>query len=247
MPHPLTTLLLQNRTAGALIADLQDALVPADREEAYRIQNETVAALGPVGAWKVAPMPETGLPFCSPILKADIVADGAVLERRRLAGLAIEVEIAFVLRHDLPAGATDYAVDEIRPAIGGILPVIEIVASRYADRRAVPQLAAIADLQSSGALVLGKALAVDALPEFGRQAMRLELDGTLAQETGEGATTANALSALAWLAGHAARRGLPLSAGTVVITGARLGPTPFSGERALASADGLGALSVRFI
>ena len=66
MPQKLTELLLDHRASGVLIADLAPDLVPQTAGEGYRVQDETVAALAPVGAWKVQPMPETGLPFAAP-------------------------------------------------------------------------------------------------------------------------------------------------------------------------------------
>jgi 2-keto-4-pentenoate hydratase len=247
MTMPLTDLLLAQRANNTLIETLPAGLVPPDRATAYAIQDETVAALGPVGAWKVAPMPSDGVPFCAPILKRDVHHSGVELKRSGLAGLGIEVEIAVTLRSDLPPKAGGYQPGDIQAAIGSIHLAIEVLASRYRDRTAVPQLAGIADLQSNGAVVVGAAVSAEELPEFGEQALSLSFDGEVVQTSAGNASTDNVLRSLAWLADHAAERGTPLKAGDVVITGSRLGPTPFGGAVAAAEAPGLGSVSVRFI
>ena len=243
---PLTDFLLKQRASANGPADLPAELVPDTRETAYAVQNETVAALGAVGAWKVAPKPADGEPFCSPILAQHVFADGATLARKELRGLAMEVEIAVTLKADLPLRSGAYTADEIKAAVASFHLAFEVVASRYRDRLTTPQLAGIADLQSNGAVILGQAVAANEWPEFGQQAMSMYLDGALAQASEGNASTENMLQSLSWLAGHAAARGLPLKSGDVIITGARLGATPFDGNLATAEAPGLGTVSVRF-
>lgn len=246
MTHPLTTILLAQRLAGTTLSVLDDHLVPPDLETAYRIQDETVAALGAVGAWKVTPMPETGTPACSPILAADIYSDGVTLQRSDFAGLAIEVEVAVTLRRDCPARPTAYTPAEMRNAIGSVHIALEVLSSRYANRRAVSQLAGFADLQSNGAIVLGAPLDVALLDELDRQTMSLRLDGTPSGSTTKGPGVDNVTAALAWLAGHAATRGRGLKTGDVVITGARIGPSELVGRLAQASSSALGTVSATF-
>ena len=246
MPQKLTQLLLDHRASGELIADLAPDLVPQTADEAYRIQNETVAVLGPVGAWKVQPMPQTGLPFAAPILARTIFADGADLRIADYPSLGIEVEVAVTLNRDLPLRSQDYTADDLQAAIGSVHLAFEVLASRFIDRSKVPLLAGIADLQHSGAVVLGAAVAPVPLPEFGTQAIELSVDGTVVASTPGNAPTSNMLTALAWLANHAASRGLPLKTGDVIITGSRIGPLPVTGKKLVASAPGLGTVSVNF-
>lgn len=243
MSRELTELLLAHRQAGTTIDTLRAELVPADLASAYAVQDETLAALGPVGAWKVAPCPPSGEPACSPLLASAVHPDGISLRHRDLPGLGIEVEVAVKLARDLPGTAT---VEDVRAAIASVHLALELLSSRFADRKSVPQLAAFADLQSSGGIVLGAPVPFSKLPEFGNQAMSLVLDGLAAGSTGTGPTTDNMLSALAWLARHSAARGAPLAAGTVIITGARLGPIAFHGRSADAEAPGLGTVGAVF-
>lgn len=243
---PLTDFLLNQRTSGSNLLDLPVDLVPDTRETAYTVQNQTVRALGVVGAWKVAPLPAQGEPFCSPILAESVFTDGVTLAREGFHGLSMEVEVAVTLKADVPAGTAPCSVEDIKSAVASFHLALEIVATRYRDRLSTPQLAGIADLQSNGAVVVGPAVAVDAWPEFAEQQMAMSFDGKVVQTTKGNASTQNMLQALAWLADHAAARGLPLKAGDVIITGARLGATPFDGVVASAKAPGLGTVTARF-
>lgn len=247
MSSNLTALLLDSRRTGKPADPLDPALVPTTAEAAYAIQNETIAALGPVGAWKVTPTPVEGPLFASPILKAGVYQDGATLMAADLPGIAIEVEVAVTIGQDLPGKPGGYTPADIKPALASIHIAIEVLATRYKDRKAVPQLAGIADLQSSGAVIVGPAVSAADLPEFGQQAMALAYDGVEVKTTPGNANTENVLASLAWLANHAAARGLPLTAGTVVITGARIGPADVSPSKVSAEAPGLGSVSFNLV
>lgn len=241
--NSLTALLLDSRRTGKPVDPLDPALVPANAEAAYAIQTETIAAVGPAGAWKVAPKPADGSPFASPILKSGVHQSGATLKAADLPGVAIEVEVAVTIGTDLPGKPGGYSPADIKAALASIHLAIEVLASRYKDRKAVPQLAGIADLQSSGAVIVGPAVPADTLPEFAQQAMTLSYDGAAAGATAGNASTENVLASLAWLADHAAARGLPLQAGMVVITGARIGPADVRPGLVAAEAPGLGKVS----
>lgn len=246
MQHKLTEILLRHRSSGILIVDLPADAVPQTADEAYRVQNETAAALGPIGAWKVQPIPETGVPFAAPILARNVLADGVELRAVDFPGLGIEVEVAVTLSRDLPSKDQDYTAADLPSAIGSFHIALELLASRFIDRGKVSQLTGIADLQHSGAIVLGAPVSFDTLPEFGNQTMSLNTDDVTVAETSGNATTADMMAALAWLANHAIARGLPLRAGDVVITGAGLGPISLRGSKVHAHAEGLGSVSAAF-
>lgn len=246
MRHKLTEILIEHRASLAPIIDLPADLAPQTAKDAYRIQNEIVDALGPVGAWKVQPLPASGEPFASPILSNGIIPDGALLHAADFRGLGIEVEVAVTINRTLPKQPKAYMPEDMRAAIGSVHIALELLATRFLDRKQVPLLTGVADLQSSGGVVLGPPVPPDNLPEFGKQRMTLSMDGTTVAATEGNATTDNMLAALAWLANHAAARDLPLKAGDIVITGARLGPMPLTGKRVGAQADGLGGVAVTF-
>ncbi|WEK03755.1 MAG: fumarylacetoacetate hydrolase family protein [Candidatus Devosia phytovorans] len=243
MTHPLTDLLLTHRASGALIDTLPDNLVPADAATAYLVQTETIKAIGPAGAWKVQPYPETGEPFTSPILSTTVFENGVTLKLSDYPGIAIEGEVAVTFNRDLPGKDGGYTADDVRAAIGSLHVAIEIVASRFFDRRNNPSLVGIADLQNSGAVILGPAIPADTWPELSKKSLSMLVDGKEVQSTPGNGSTENTLTSLAWLANHAAARGLPLQSGNVVITGARLGPLPLDGTNVVVDGGDLGSVS----
>lgn len=247
MPHPLTEILISHRASGTLIADLPASAVPQTADEAYQVQFETVTSLGPIGAWKVQPIPESGQPVASPLLANTIFSDGVTLRAADFPDTGIEVEVAVIINRHFPATPQGYVAADMRDAIDSIHIALEILSSRFVDRRKMPPLATTADLQSASGIVLGAAVPAKDLPEFGQQAMSLSFDGVEAQTTSGNATTDNLLSSLAWLANHAAARGLALKPGDVVITGSRLGPLTPTGQKVLANAPGLGSVSASFV
>jgi 2-keto-4-pentenoate hydratase len=246
MTHPLTDLLLAHRSSGVLLDSLPDALVPKDAATAYLVQTETVQALGPAGAWKVQPFPQSGEPFTSPILSSTVYRNGAALKLADYAGIALEAEIAVTVGRDLPAKPGGYTSAELRDAVASLHLAIEIVASRFLDRTKMPSLVGIADLQNSGAIIVGAATPADIWPELGQQQIAMVFDGVEVQSTAGNGTTENTLSSLAWLATHAAARGLPLKLGDVIITGARLGPLAFNGRTASVTGQAFAPVSCTF-
>jgi len=245
MPHPLTDLLLAHRASGALLDGVADNLVPADAATAYQVQTETIAAIGPAGAWKVQPYPETGEPFTSPILKKDVYPPGAALKLADYAGIAIEAEVAVTIGRDL-SDKSDYSSDDLRDAVASLHLAIEVVASRFVDRKKNPALVGIADLQNSGAVIVGPALVTSKWPALSQQALSMLVDGEEVGSTQGNGSTENTLTSLAWLANHAAARGLPLKAGDVIITGARLGPLPLDGKEVVVNGPGFERVTAIF-
>lgn len=247
MTLPLTQLLVSHRATGVLIDELSADLVPADLETAYQVQTETALALGPVAAWKVAPFPEQGEPFTSPLLASVVFGDKASLELSLLADPGIEAEIAVTLNRDLPLREADYGTEDVRAAIGSLHLAIEVIASRFLDRAKQPSLVGIADLQNNGAVIVGPARSADNGLEFGGQTIRMAVDGAEIGRVEEGATTANMLRSLAWLANHAVKRGLALKAGDVIITGARIGSLPLNGKVVTVEAEGFEPVTASFV
>ena len=246
MTLPLTDLLVAQRARRVLIDSLPDNLVPVDLAAAYQVQTETALALGPVGAWKVSPFPASGEPLTAPIPRSAVFADKAVLDPAHFPAPGIEAEIAVTLNRDLRARETPYSGQDLSNAIGTLHLAIEVLSSRFANPSELPSLVAIADLQNNAGVIVGPARAVRDLPELAQQAMSMSVDGTEVGQVADGSTTETVLRSLAWLANHAAARGLALKQGDVVITGARIGALPLHGKTVLAESDGFEPVSATF-
>ncbi len=212
----LAQALIDAHDGGPLVSEVPAALVPQDNAGAFKLQDAIIAKLGAVAGWKVAAGsgPE---PMCAPLPANRYFADGATLDGGKHRFVLVEVEIAVTLGADLGASASRA---DVEAAIASFHPVLEFVGSPFVDRTAQSRNLLNGDLQSNGAVVVGPAVALgqDALAS---QVTQLLLDSAVAHEVNKGASWDDTVSALVFLAGHAAGRGLPLKKGQVIITGAR--------------------------
>lgn len=214
---------------------------PPDTDAAYAVQRAVIKALGG-GAWKMALL-EGRDRHAAALPGQRVVPSGdTLLPLPRDA--AIEVETALILGADLHTGADR---ETILAAIGEVRLCFEIVASRFADRKAVLPLVAMADGFSSGFIVLGEALPGWRDAMTGPLDIRLWIDDRLfvASETVQ--SLEEALSFLSWLTRHAADQNLPLRKGDVIITGARVGPIPLEGANLARARAGAATVSVGLV
>ncbi|MCW2306313.1 2-keto-4-pentenoate hydratase [Rhodobium gokarnense] len=210
--------LLRRAPSCGKLAALPADLAPRNEAEAYAVQ---LAVLGdrPVGGWKVGAIHAPG-PFVASVLPPAL-PDARLPST--LTAPEVEVEVAVLLRADLPLGDEPWTADTIGEALGPACTAIEILDSRFESRTAAAPLSALADLGSSGAVRLGAPFAGWQELDLTAQPVTLEIDGETHRAQGN-ATLEQTRMALAWLANHAASRGVALSKGQFVITGARLGP-----------------------
>lgn len=221
----------------------------ADIDTAYEVQRRLTAARVETGARRVGAkigltaravqqqfgvyQPDFGVLF-------DDMVHGHTEPLRRNSFLQprAEGEIAFVLDRDLDKpGAT---VADVLRATDFVLAAVEIVDSRIAGWD-LTITDTVADNASSGAVVLGTTpFRLDGL-DLARVGMTLHLDGEPVSFGAGHACLGSPVVAVAWLARELARRGQPLSAGDVVMSGA-LGPmVPITGAgRYRLALDGLG-------
>jgi 2-keto-4-pentenoate hydratase len=157
----------------------------------------------------------------------------------------IEAEVAFVLGRDIPA--PDATVADVLRATEFVLAAMEIVDSRIAGWD-ISITDTVADNASSGGFVLGTVpISLTGL-DLAEAGMVIEHDGEPVS-TGTGAACMGSpAAAVTWLAREVARRGSPLAAGDVVLSGA-LGPMVAVTEpgRYRARLDGLGDVDVVFV
>jgi 2-keto-4-pentenoate hydratase len=170
--------------------------------------------------------------------------DGDEIVIESLIQPKVEAEVALVLGRDV--NSPDATVADLIRATDFALAALEIVDSRIADWK-IGLFDTIADNASYAAFVLGG----DPVPLKGlalREArMTLSRNGEPASEGIGSACLGHPMNAAAWLARALARRGDPLRAGDIVLTGA-LGPMvpARAGDHFEARIEGLGAVSVRF-
>lgn len=237
-------LLVEARRSSRRLPDLPQLLRPETIEQAYAVQDAIIGLVGPIGAWKVGPWRTGEVPVCAPIPARYVHDSPADLPVGDMPDAAGEVEIAVKLAHGLPPRATAYGPEDVRAAIGSVHLAIEIISSRFTDRRAVAALAGIADTQNNGGIVVGPGRTDWSAVDFATVTMRLQRDGVEIATAEGGPSTDEVMLALAWLANHAAARCGGLREGQVIITGARISPNAIANARATATASGLEAVSV---
>jgi 2-keto-4-pentenoate hydratase len=223
--HILTQHLLEALRSGQANA-FDTGLVPATLADAETVQAELVGALGGHGAWKVSPWSPTAIMGAAPIPQAWMHRSG---DRVRVhAGTRLEVEFALVL------GANN---------TWQLAPAFELVDTRLDPASQWPDLAKRGDLLSSAGLVLG---AAQALPADGvsERAVSLTLGDGTTQEVRTILDLAALMGAANWLLADAERRNLPLTDGTTIITGARIGPIALPMGETRASIEGLGTVEM---
>ncbi|SFW78621.1 2-keto-4-pentenoate hydratase [Amycolatopsis australiensis] len=172
------------------------------------------------------------------------LGDGGTVPAGRVLQPKVEAEIALVLGAGLPG--PDCSAADVRAATAFLAPALEIVDSRIAGWD-ITIVDTVADNASSGLFVLGDTReSPDAVEPADVEMRLLRGDELVSQGTGRDCL-GDPLNAAAWLASALARRGEPLRAGDIVLTGA-LGPmvAAVPGDVFTARISGLGDVTVSF-
>jgi 2-keto-4-pentenoate hydratase len=241
------------RRSGVPIEPLTDAHPAMSMTDAYRVQRALVARLLADGDRVVgfklgltsAPMQRMlGIdsPDFAPVLASHLHPDGAEVRAAAFIHPRVEAEIALVLGADL-AGPDCCALDVAR-AVSGVTAAIEIVDSRIAGWR-IKLADTIADLASSGAVVLGSAVVpVDGI-DLRLAGMVFSRDGEVIATGAGAAALGSPLHATAWLVRTLAGLGDRLRAGQFVMTGALHAAVDIApGQRYRAEIDRLGPVGL---
>ena len=226
-----------------------------DLAEAYRLQDKLREALLARGerlaGWKAAfttrPAQEANQitePGCAFLLASGVLASGAEVPFARFSGLAVEAEVAFVMRHDLAGPGVTAA--RAATAVEGALPALELVDFRYSGKATGTDV--IAEGVYAVAIVLGGALTPITGLDLALEGLVYEHSGTVAATATAAEVMGNPLNSLAWIANHLGARGLSLKAGDLVMSGSVSALLrPKAGETVRAAFARLGAVSARFV
>jgi 2-keto-4-pentenoate hydratase len=247
--------LYQAALSSVACAPVRDVLPAADVDAAYAVQElNTERALQSgrrivgrkIGLTSAAVQKQLGVnqPDFGVLFADMLVAEGSALAAARVMQPKIEAEVALILDRDLLVEQP--VVSDVLRAIAYVVPALEIVSSRIANWD-ITITDTVADNASSGLFVLGgPARRVDGLDLRTTTMAMTRGDAVVSQGSGE-ACLGHPLNAAVWLAGEMVRRGRPLLAGDVVLTGA-LGPmvsvTP--GDRFVATISGIGSVVAVF-
>ena len=149
-----------------------------------------------------------------------LTEDGGIVDLKDFVHPRVEPEIAFLLKHALPARVTPMAA---LAAVEAIAPALEIIDSRYEKFKfTVPDV--VADNTSSASLVIGPWC--DPRQPFDNLGMILEFDGRPVQIGSSAAILGHPLRSLVSAARLSAEAGEPLQAGWIVMAGGATAAEP---------------------
>jgi len=252
----LAAALYAARSSGVPIEPLTDSHPAMSVRDAYRIQQDLVARLVADGdrivGYKLGltslPMQRmfgVDSPDFAPVLASHVHPDGAQIAAASFIRPRVEAEIALVLAEDL-AGPDCTALD-VASAVSGAASAIEIVDSRIADWR-IKLADTIADLASSGAIVLGAAITPIGGVDLRLAGMVFTRDGEIVATGAGAAALGSPLHAVAWLVRTLEGVGASLRAGQFIMTGALHAAVDIApGQRYRAEVDRLGPIGLRVI
>ncbi len=234
-------LLVEAARTNRPLAGLPDSCKPASKEEAYAIQDAVMALRGTPAGWKASP----SKPFSrSPIYLVE--QSGAVLEASQFQGLGVEIEFGFRVTKDLPPRGSEYSQDEVFGAIE-LVPLIEILGSRFVDRKAVSPFEALADNASNGGYLIGNPVTDWTQTGFKTDKCELAIDGKVIQTAVGTHPLDNPAVIMVWLANELTARHGGLRKGQVVTTGALKGSSPIkAGQKAVGTWGNWGRAEVTF-
>ena len=183
------------------------------------------------------------------LLACQIQSSGATLQACHYGRLALEFEIAFIMKGDLPARSQPWGHD-IAEHIAQAVPALELVDDRRADYSGLRQdiLTLVADNAWSAGLVMGEPIQGAELSRLDQICAVASIDGA---EVGRGKGSdvlGHPLTALAWQANHLTARGLSLRRGDIVTTGSLVkSQFPQAGSRVTFQLDGAAPVSASII
>lgn len=253
--HEMAARKLRDAYSGKTIPPMRDMLDPTDGDGAYAIQSINTKfweeqgrrIVGrKIGLTAKAVQAQLGVeqPDFGVLFDDMEIADGGTLEQARSIQPKAEAEIALILGKDLPS--REISQDELADYVAEAMTAIEIVDSRIADWK-ITFADTVADNGSSSMFVLGNER--KALPglDLWTCGMVLEVNGEIVSLGAGAACLGHPLIAATWLANTLTKRGEPLRAGDILLTGA-LGPMVAlaPGDEVKATVGGLGSVSFSY-
>ncbi len=252
----LARLLATLRRESRQQSGLDPALVPPDKDTAYRVAQMVEEELGwQVVGWKIAAMKEemqkalrTDSPIYGRVFAPGIKPSPVVVEHARQCSPIPEVEYQARLGADLPPRSKPYSVEEVGEAVASLHPGIELAECRFAhDDRFPPLAAVLADGAGSGTICHGPPIEgwkTRAIPE---QEVVLLCNGEPRRRGTAAAALDHPLVPLTWLANELSRTGVGLKAGQMVSTGTLTGMLrPRPGETYVADFGPFGQVTATY-
>jgi 2-keto-4-pentenoate hydratase len=239
-PEPAARLLAEVWRGKQQIAELPQAVRPADIGQGYDIQDRLIELLGqPVVGWKLGvgsaklkQQSGVGRSIAGRVLGNRRYEPGATVRLSFAAPLTIEFEIAFVLGQDVDHRSSG----DPKNAIAETRVTFELVMARFIDRRSVGWPSFAADDSGFEALIVGEKIDERQIPEL-LSSLVLSVDGQERARAATGDDATDPYSALADLFEIARERRMVLPKGSIISTGSASMPFAVSSSKADVSAS----------
>lgn len=233
-------LLVAARRTGKLLDALPASCKPQTLDDAFAIQDATLAALGEtVAGWKAALV--NGRVVRGAIMASRVFESGARVAAATMPLLGIEAEIAFRFERDLPPG--QYSYEDVAAAVSAFA-AIEIVDLRFRSHHDVTEQERNADFVTNGGFVRGPSAAGWRGLDLTNIAVTLTIGGEVIVKRNGGHAAGDP-----FLPAFALANDLPdgIKAGQFITTGTYTGLTVAKvGQTAVAAFAGFGAVEVGF-
>ncbi|OJU20132.1 MULTISPECIES: fumarylacetoacetate hydrolase family protein [unclassified Sphingomonas] len=242
-PH-IARAFVEARRAATPLPDFPGA-IPATLDAAYAIQNVAIELAGQrVVGWKVGRInpPVEGVDrLAGPIFAQQVFAAAATPPAMPIyAGGFGAAEAEFLLRiGTAPAeGQKDFTPDEVHALIDAVHIGIEIASSPFPGINDLGPTVTIADFGNNNGLVIGAAIDSWRAVDFNHWPVALRVNGEVRGEGIAADMLDGPIGAARFLFRHAAARGIKLSPGDWISTGAVTGVHPVTvGDRIEARFD----------
>lgn len=233
--------LIEARRTGVALERLPIECRPTTLEDAYAIQEEISRVLGPIAGWKVGQADLSSEPFCAPLYASDVYRSGVKLSASEAPGALVEMELAFRTRQHFPARSRKYTAEEIIPSLE-LLPLIEILSSRFEHFMQLPLIENIADSTANRAVVIGPSVTLWAPGAELAWPITLEIDGAIVHASTAKHASVDPLSLVVWQVNFLAERE-GLMNDQIVTTGSLIRPVP-AGKHIAGKWEGIGEVRV---
>ena len=218
-------------------------------EEAYSFQDisEKILKMKKVG-WKIGATSLTAQkylntqePVTAPIFKDFIYQSPATITIFNNQNTSVECEFGFKFKKHLPPKATKYNLNEIISAIDCLIPVIEIIASRFKGGfENLGPIKLIADMVVHRGLVKGVEINKWENINLTEQNVELYKNGSKITSGYGSDVLGSPLNVLEWSVNHLSERGKSINPGNIISTGTCTGIIPlFPDDNIVANFVGL--------
>ena len=251
------------RRAATALPDYPGDL-PASMDDAYAIQDAAIEQWHQkLVGWKIARIHPDFQAVHGERMAGPIFANscqeymGEVLTYPVFTGGFAAVEAEFVLRidHDADPEKTHYTEEEALRLCDGLFAGVEVAGSPFPQINELGPTVTASDFGNNFGEILGpRLLEIDSdttLNTVSPEALKdyqakTEIDGQLVGEGGLFLMPGGPFQALAWLAGHLARRGRPLTRGLLISTGQTTGVHAIAaGQSAVITFSGVADVVIR--